>query len=714
MSVPGKVSAVDHRSTVASDPVFRHRVPIDGLRAVAVLLVLLFHAGMPGMANGYVGVDIFFVLSGYLITTLLVRERWATGRISLIGFYARRMRRLLPAAILVLVVTAILYRLLADPLDLLANRAGFGWASVYLSNWYFLAHSQDYFAVSDAPSPVLHYWSLGVEEQFYLAWPLVLVGLLGLLAARRRLLGPTLTALAAGTLLLSWWIDSANATGAYFNTFARVYQLLAGAALAVWLARRGERAAPSPHARRFRLGSSAIGASGVILAIVLVAGEALSPWLVGVIGVGATVGFLAGIELSPESPLLRPLVSAPAVRIGGWSYAMYLWHWPVIVLGALALPWSTGLAWPLRVILVLAVTMVLSAATGRLVEARTRRISLRTGVQRQVAVATGLAASLACGALVLGVVQAPMRVQQMAAIASAGQVDDSSATTATVDVVQAPADTTAPSDASADPGPAASRFHNAEARGRPSTVLLIGDSHAELWREGFLDAASTLGFTGIMITSSGCPWMDLPALSGQTGEPVDCQDKLWKPALDAARTYQPDLVILISRSVLSRHLVVDGQVLRSGDPGWASVMSAGVRTSLAQMVPLAKQIALVEPYPLTRTPMIDCLSTGAPPASCDQPAWQMPGTESVLPLYRQLASTYPNVTSVSLADLICPGGICPAEVDGLPTFADDNHLTHAFAATLVPGLLQVLADDGMLVRGASGTPVAEPEVGSLP
>jgi hypothetical protein len=133
---------------------------------------------------------------------------------------------------------------------------------------------------------------------------------------------------------------------------------------------------------------------------------------------------------------------------------------------------------------------------------------------------------------------------------------------------------------------------------------------------------------------------------------------------------------------------------------------------LAQISPLAQQVALIEPYPLTQTPMLDCLSTAAVPSSCDQPAWAMPGTDDVISLYRDLARRSPNVTSVSLAELICPGGVCPAEVGGLPAFADDNHLTHAFAATLVPGLLQVLADEGLVVRRASGSPVVEPEVGS--
>jgi len=690
--------------SIAGTEPFRHRVPIDGLRAVAVLLVLLFHAGMPGLSNGYVGVDIFFVLSGYLITTILIRERWQSGRISLAGFYARRMRRLLPAAVLVLAVTALVYRLVADPLDLLANRAGFGWAAVYLSNWYFMFRSQDYFALSDAPSPVLHYWSLGVEEQFYLAWPLLLAGILALLVARRRLLAPALAALAVAAVALSWWIEVTNPTGAYFSTFARIYQLLAGAALAAWLLKGGDHRASRSASRA---GTAAIAVSAVLLGSVILAGTGLTPWLVGVAGVLATLGFLLGIELRPDSRLLRPLVSVPAVKVGGWSYAMYLWHWPVIVLGALAVPWWSGMGWPVRVLVVITVTTGLAAATGVLVEAPVRRISLEAPRRRQLALGTGLAASLACGALVLGVVQAPVHVQQMAAVAAAGQIDDTTAETATVDIAHAP---TAPT----EPGPAVSRIRAAETGVRPSTVLMIGDSHAELWREGFLEAASAMGFTAVLITSSGCPWMDLPALSGETGEPVDCQEKLWEPALAAARAYQPELVILISRSVLSRHLLVDGEVLRSGDQGWAPVMSAGVARSLAQVAPLAKQVALIEPYPLTETPMLDCLVAGAEPSSCDQPVWAMPGTEEVVSLYRTLASRYPNVTSVSLAELICPDGLCPASADGLPAFADDNHLTHAFAATLVPGLLQVLADEGMVIRQASGRPVVDPEVGSGP
>jgi peptidoglycan/LPS O-acetylase OafA/YrhL len=685
-----------------------YRPAIDGLRAVAVMLVVLFHAGMPGLANGYVGVDVFFVISGFLITSILLRERLGTGRIGFTAFYARRMRRLLPVSLLVLAVTAVAYRLVATPLDVEENRMGFAFSALYLANWYFMAQSQDYFAAEIAPSPVMHYWSLGVEEQFYLVWPLLLAAILAIAVFRGRRLAFLLTALALGATWLSLWLEQSNATTAYFSTAARAYQLLAGAALAAWLLAGGFGRWPV----RTRAGAAnlAILVAGGLIAATIVAGDALTPWQVGLLGVIATVLFLAGMQARAQSRLLLPMQSAVAVQLGRWSYSTYLWHWPVLVIGALILPLMDPEApWLPRVTVAVVVTLTLAGASYALVERPGQRLSLSMAWQRRSAIALGLAASVAVLGLSLGLLRAPQSAAAIVATAQAVQQDAEDGV-ATIEVAQAPepVGTNDPSGLPAPPGGASisPRAGVATRQPRPSTVMLIGDSHAEMWRPGFLAAAKGLGFTGIVITESGCPWMQMPAISDRTGKLHRCDQTLWKPVLEAARKYRPDVVILASRSVLSRRLLIDGETVLAPDPRWRQAMSRGIDSSLRDIEALTDAIVLLEPYPMTRRPMVACLSTGAQPASCDLPAVGLPGTAEVERKYRDLAATLSNVHSVDLDEAICPSGTCLAEVDGLVTMVDNNHLTEAFAARLVPQLLKGLADAGVVVNGKDGIPVA--------
>ena len=160
-----------------------YRPQLDGMRAVAVYLVVAFHAGLSAFSGGFIGVDVFFVLSGYLVTQLLLRDFRAAGRIDFRRFYSRRFRRLLPAAFVVLLVTAAVYAAVAAPADVLNAVGGFRAAFLYVANWHFISQSNDYFAANVNTNPVVHFWSLAVEEQFYLCWPIVLTGVF--VAARR-------------------------------------------------------------------------------------------------------------------------------------------------------------------------------------------------------------------------------------------------------------------------------------------------------------------------------------------------------------------------------------------------------------------------------------------------------------------------------------------------------------------------------------------------
>jgi peptidoglycan/LPS O-acetylase OafA/YrhL len=655
-SASPRTKALGPRSAAAS---FEHRPSLDGIRAVAALLVILFHAGMPSMGHGYVGVDVFFVLSGFLITSLLVRELLSTGRLQFVAFYARRVRRLLPAALVVLLVTAVAYELVASPLGVSENRGGFVAAALYVSNWYFLAESKDYFAEEAEVSPVQHYWSLSVEEQFYLVWPAVVLVLV--LAARRYRLPLDLAAgvLAVAGLVYAGVLAGGDPMGSYFGTPARAYQLLLGAAIALLILRWEERVRagtrlPLPA----RVGGSIAAAAG--LALVLAAGSPLlstgsAYWH----GVGAALGttlLILGLELAPASQAGRALAWGPARRVGLWSYAAYLWHWPVVIVAedAGVLPQ----AWLPRVLLVVAVTLLLSAATFSFVERPTRHLSLRTMPRQRVVASFGVVLAVGTALVLPGILRVDSRAE------------------AVLDV------------ATEDPGrlAAISDGEGSDA----STVLLVGDSHAKYLYPALAELAKAQGWSLVPSIEDACPWPRVQATA--RGVVLDCET-MRRNALAAAERSHPDIAVLVSRSIVRRPLKVGGELVDPGGPGWLRDVSRGTEAFLAALRPLVGRIVIVEVLPETSEPMVDCLSTGADPASCAAPAVHRPGT---IPL-RSLWRTLPGVTTVGLDELLCPDGICPAMVDGIPTYRDTNHLTVDYSRHIARRLDKYLRSQGIVL-----------------
>jgi peptidoglycan/LPS O-acetylase OafA/YrhL len=324
----------------AADPPDGFRPDLEGLRAVAVVLVLLYHASVPGFTGGYVGVDVFFVLSGFFITGLLLREVRRTGTISLQGFYARRARRLLPASALVLLVTVIGTAMFMPPLrvpDVAGDAAS---AALYVSNIHFAVQATDYLQADLAPSPILHFWSLSVEEQFYLFWP-ALVLLVVRLARGREDFGRWIAMVAGVIVVASFgiaiWLTEANAPWAFFSLMTRAWELGLGAFLAIGatqLARIPDR----PAALTAWLGLVLIGLAGVLLdtATPFPGTAALMPT------VGSALVIAGGFRPSALAPG-RWLSKAIPRFLGRISYSLYLWHWPLLVIPAAALdsklPW---------------------------------------------------------------------------------------------------------------------------------------------------------------------------------------------------------------------------------------------------------------------------------------------------------------------------------------------------------------------------------------
>lgn len=313
------------------------RYDIQGLRAVAVLAVVVDHAtGWPG--GGFIGVDVFFVISGFLITGLMLNEHERSGRISLLAFYRRRVKRLMPAALTTLVVTSLVGYFVFFEDRWRTSVVDAVWAALFAANWRFLRQQTDYFASAGPVSPFQHFWSLSVEEQFYFVWPLLLIVLLGAFGARatlaldrpldRRLAAAGIAVLGAASFWYALGQSSDDPVAAYFSTPARMWELSAGALLALGRPLLRE----IPDGLRPALAWAGLGVIGY--GIATIDGTSGFPAPIAAIPVvGAMLVLAAGTTADGEQLPFVPLLTNPLSRyIGDVSYSLYLWHFPVIVL----------------------------------------------------------------------------------------------------------------------------------------------------------------------------------------------------------------------------------------------------------------------------------------------------------------------------------------------------------------------------------------------
>jgi peptidoglycan/LPS O-acetylase OafA/YrhL len=391
-----------------------HYSGLDGLRGLAVAAVVLYHAGLSWIVGGFLGVELFFVLSGFLITSLLVAEWRRTETIMLGAFWARRARRLLPA-LLALVAVIGLYYAIAGPDHTIPGLKGDGIATLfYFGNWHQIASGSSYFAATGPVSPLQHTWSLAIEEQFYLVWPLLVLGIMWLASRRARsdaarvrslrvlLLVSLIGALASAVEMALLFHGSKGVNRVYYGTDTRAFSLLIGASLAIWRSlRNGTRsgAAEILTARRRRMLDAGAGLALVSLAAGMIFANGSSSWLYPY---GFLLTDLAGVALiltavsRPWAPVSRLLSVTPLRKLGAISYGLYLWHFPLF-------QWldegSTGLSGTPLLILRLAVALGVSTVSYVVIEQPIRQRRLPRRIVRSL---TPVAAGGALACLLLG------------------------------------------------------------------------------------------------------------------------------------------------------------------------------------------------------------------------------------------------------------------------------------------------------------------------
>ncbi len=625
------------------------RPDIEGLRAFLVLAAILYHAEVPGFASGYLAIDAFYVISGFLITGILVREAERDGHIKLLRFWGRRAARLLPNALLTLVVTMACIMTLTPVLTHEAGARDIASALLYFSNYHFSARAVDYFDQTVQASPVLHFWSLSLEEQFYMFWPVCLA--LGLWVLERFNRAATLVFLGAIILasfgaMMHW--TSVEPSRAYFDTESRAWDMAVGAVFAVW----------RPATGRF---ATAIGWGG----------------LAALLGSIAVVDYL---PINPHVATLLPTLSAAAMLYGGavslsfagnavlgnpvmqWigarSYSLYLWHWPVLVFVTPFIgPWMA-----------FGVIFVVAALAYAVVE-NPLRGALPARVAPPKLVGIGIATSLAVATLVI--VLPPL---------------DPAYSSARSEVLKRLIE--AKNDKPRMTGPACKTQEDADTGvcvfGKPGgahRVAVYGDSHAEQLFDGINAAAVAAGWEFRVWARGGCSPIEF-----ETND-LTCTQFHSRIYEDMAR-FKPDLILVTAGNAGALHLhdKVTGKAIPVAQS--VPIWKTGFRSTLGHLLGIAPRVVVVRDTPINTKAMgTECLETRAP-ETC-----RTPRADALLadPPDAAVARTVPGIGLLDLSDRFCDARFCPAMRDGRIMFRmDDNHITATVSLGLAPDFLHLL------------------------
>jgi peptidoglycan/LPS O-acetylase OafA/YrhL len=630
----------------------KYQPALDGLRAFAVTAVILYHFAYSWAKGGYLGVDTFFVLSGFLITTLLIGERAVAGRVSLSGFWARRARRLLPALFLLLVVVVLYAGTTMTALQLDDLRGDALASLFYVANWHFIATNQSYFSLFIQPSPLQHLWSLAIEEQFYLLWPLIVVGVL-LLArgSRRALAAVTVVGIVVSQILMALLYSESNPSRAYYGTEARAHTLLVGCLLALLLSGRLEVGVSG----RLRRVLPAAGVIAFAICIVMFSTTTVGPRLFygGDLAFAMLVAVIIAAAVQPAGPL-RAFLGLRAFRyVGEISYGLYLWHWPVIVFVTGA---DTGLGATALNTLRLAITFACTLVSFYLLEQPIRHGKLSPRLSR---IALPVSIAVVAVVIIAGTASSEKTPDPIARInhrpGPCGAALPSERTQARAELRQL------------KPLPVA-----AQAPGL--RVLVIGDSIACSLLTGLEATAATQGAQVDNAAILGC---------GVVADTVWKESFLPRPFAKhcpgLARTRQqraidraaPNAIVWWSEWETS-DLEVDGKQVKFGSDRFDEVLNQRMENVFERLHRPGVPIVILTSPPLLPSPAFPIHF-----ASADAKHRHLNN------LYRKFAARHPgDVVVVDLARHICPGPApCPAEVDGFqPRPYDGLHLSPTGAA----------------------------------
>lgn len=629
----------------------QRRADLQGLRAVAVLAVIAYHFNIPGISGGFIGVDIFFVLSGFFITRVLMRDIEEHGQIRLGRFWANRVKRLLPNSLLVIVSVLVAAAILL-PSYRLPSISGDGIsATAFFANFRFAAQTVDYFHLDDPASPFLHYWSLAVEEQFYLALPLLMIGALLLPSDNiRTTILALLTLVAAVSFVASLLVIERSQPEAFFYPQYRAWQLLAGGIVGLLFEQR------KVFSQTLRAIGAVAGAIVITASIVLLNDGMSYPGIYALAPTLGTVTLIVGLDAGRYSSMLDHFLTKPLmVVIGDMSYSLYLWHWPVAVFLAAFWP-AAGLA---VTVAGLVITALLSSAAYYLIERPIHRLPLPALQPWRTLAAGASGVALAAGAAAASTTVLPDRTPAVAALIA---------------------------ESTTDLGP---NYHNGchrdfddvdqpECRfgklGGPR-VVLFGDSHAAQWFTAIVKAGQEVGWEVNVWTKTSCPSVDAQIWYGPSRS-VYAACNMWREDRLRALVENPPQLVILANFAYYYGWLYDAATKRGADrltseTLWQNAAKRTVDTLIAAGI----QVVNLRDTPRMYVGYKHCLSIGewsncARPRSEALAGINLPEIDSSL--YERL----------DLSDALCSPLVCPAVIGDRIAYRDSHHLTSSHAATL--------------------------------
>jgi peptidoglycan/LPS O-acetylase OafA/YrhL len=639
-------------ATVSSTPAFGYLPAIDGLRALAVIAVLLFHGGV--LPGGYLGVDAFFVVSGYLITSLMLIEVDRRGRLDLRAFWYRRVRRLFPALALVLLAVALYCVTFASRTELSRIRGDAIATVFYFANWRAIVARHGYWEMFQAPSPLEHTWSLAVEEQFYVLWPVVVAMLVAGAALvrtrrgrhrRRPSIAPVVFVVATSAAVASavWaaaLFSPARTTRVYLGTDTRIASILFGAALAAFIRWRGP--------VRSRGGRWVLEAAAMVAVVALgfawadLDGRSSALYRGGLALCGVGVALVVAAVAHPKpGPIGRLLSWRPLVAVGLISYGLYLWHWPLfVVLGSE----RTGLHGASLLGVRLAATFAAATLCYLLVEGPVRRRSIRPAVLWPAAM---VGAGACVGAILL---------------ATAG------------------AQTAGPGPLRASQGePQVIVGPDAATVARERRVLFVGDSVADLLAGEAMAVQDELGFTFATASVPGCLF-DGPSATRSTmdgsvsADPVTRCEVPWAEGI--ARFDPGHVIVIYGNAAAFNDVLLDGRWVGPCDGAYQQWLKAGIERTLRSLATRADvRLAILAP----------AVGAGIGDANAR--------LGCVNDTVRRVVRDNPTFGTVDLAVIECPGGQCRDTIDGKPFRIDPIHPSPAASLFIVREMSRQLSAD---------------------
>lgn len=682
------------------------RPEIQALRAVAVVGVVIFHLWPEALPGGYVGVDIFFVISGFLITAHLVRELEATGRLRLGRFWARRARRLLPASLLVIALSAVATLLWAPQLHWQQFFREFAGSALYVENWLLAVDSVDYLAAENDSSPVQHYWSLSAEEQFYLVWPLLilLAFVVGRVAKRSssRAVIVVVAAVTVASLAFSIWFTSTDPAQAYFITPTRMWEFGIGGLLAVVAAER------TIQNRRLAIVASWSGLAAIVVTMVVFSDATPFPSYTALLPTLATaLVIVAGMPVGASAPSWL-MALRPMQWLGDVSYSLYLWHWPLIVFAPFVLL-GDAQWWHPFVLLLL--SLVLAELTKRFVEDPVRRSELLArwhNLPTLLATAASMALVVSVSVTVWNTVEADAQ----ASIAEAEEI---------IREIEEQPESAAPNcfgpeaglhgfTACVDPeleGVLVPRRGesdraideklrcrvNTEQSGVKRCILLkgdpdgvkiavVGDSHAEHWVPAVLAVAEERGWRVDTYLKGGCPFSTVPRDDQSSNATTTCRD--WNGrVVKRLKAGHYDLVLTSQISGKEAKAAKGESDVEAHARGFADRWTTIEETTGAVVVAFRDTPRM--PFQMSK-----CLAKLGDEAASRASECSAPRDAALFPDGQELAAERLGVGIIDFTPHLCDATTCYGVVGSVVVFRDDDHLGGTFSRLLAPFLAEQL------------------------